>query len=152
MKQEENEMTAGTITHTVSFIGAGVRGAAAGLVGGVAFGIMMGMMNMLPMVGMLVGQENAAVGFFVHMLISAAIGGTYGVVASRLPRTTMTALIAGAVNGFVWWVLGALVLMPLMLGMGAMVLVVGEMQMMSLIGHLIYGVMTGAAFLLLIRR
>lgn len=43
----------------------GIRaGAIAGLGGGLVFGIMMGMMGMLPMVGMLVGAENAIVGFF----------------------------------------------------------------------------------------
>jgi hypothetical protein len=44
-------------------------------------------------------------------------------------------------------VLGALILMPLMLGMSAMVLQIGGDQWMSLIGHLIYGVVTGLAFL-----
>lgn len=37
-----------------------------GLAGGAIFGIMMGMMGMLPMVAMLVGRESATVGFIVH--------------------------------------------------------------------------------------
>jgi uncharacterized membrane protein YagU involved in acid resistance len=107
---------------------------------------------MLPMVGMLVGQENAAIGFIVHMAISAGIGGTYGVVVTRMPQTVKSAIAAGAINGIVWWVLGALILMPLMLGMGEMVFVVGQMQWMSLLGHLIYGVITGLTFLFILRR
>ncbi|MEW5960888.1 MAG: hypothetical protein AB1801_24445, partial [Chloroflexota bacterium] len=55
-------------------------GAVAGLGGGLVFGLMMGMMGMLPMVGMLVRQESAVVGFIVHMLISAFIGATFGVI------------------------------------------------------------------------
>jgi uncharacterized membrane protein YagU involved in acid resistance len=145
-------MTATTFTKNSSFTGSIVKGVIAGLIGGVVFGMMMAMMGMLPMIGMLVGQENATVGFLVHMLISAGIGGTYGVIASRLPQNVITALIAGAVNGVVWWVLGALIMMPLMLGMGEMVFVVGEMQWMSLLGHLIYGVITGLAFLFLVKR
>jgi len=94
-----------------------IAGAASGLVGGAVFGMMMGMMGMLPMVGMLVGQENAVVGLIVHMLISAFIGAVYGLVATRLPTGWLTAGVAGAVNGVVWWVLGALILMPLGLGM-----------------------------------
>lgn len=43
-------------------------------------------------------------------------------------------------------VVGALVMMPLMLGMGEMVFVIGEMQWWSLVGHLIYGVITAVAF------
>jgi uncharacterized membrane protein YagU involved in acid resistance len=120
-----------------------VSGALAGAGGGVVFGIMMGMLGMLPMVGMLAGSEQAAVGFGVHMVISAFIGAVYGLIIQRFPLTGSTALVGGAINGVVWWVLGALILMPVMLGMSNMVFQVGEMQIMSLIGHLIYGVVTG---------
>ncbi len=49
-------------------------GAYAGLVGGVVFGIMMGMMGMLPMIGQMVGSSSSLVGFLVHMVNSAIIG------------------------------------------------------------------------------
>jgi uncharacterized membrane protein YagU involved in acid resistance len=127
-------------------------GAIAGLGGGVVFGMLMGMMGMLPMVGKLVGQENAIVGLIVHMLISAFIGGTYGVAAGRLPSGWLTAVIAGMVNGVVWWVLGALLLMPLGLGMTQMVFVIGQAQWMSLMGHAIYGIVTGLLFVPLNKR
>ena len=104
------------------------------------------------MVAMLVGSESAVVGFAVHMAISATIDAIYGIVASRLPRTTGTAVVAGAVNGVVWWVLGALVLMPLILGMNEMVMQIGQPQWMSLLGHLIFGVVTGLLFIPLSRR
>jgi uncharacterized membrane protein YagU involved in acid resistance len=127
-------------------------GILAGLVGGLAFGIMMAVMGMLPMVAMLVGSDNAVVGFLVHMLISAFIGAVYGLVAIRLPEGWGITIAAGAVNGVVWWVLGALLLMPLMLGMAEMVFAVGEMQWWSLVGHLIYGVITAVAFVQLKQR
>ncbi len=127
-------------------------GAIAGLGGGAVFGMMMGMMGMLPMVAMLVGSESPIVGFLVHMIISAGIGGFYGLVASRLPMKAGTAVIAGAVNGIVWWVLGALVLMPVMLGMAQMVFQIGEAQWFSLIGHVVYGVITGLLFIPLYKR
>jgi uncharacterized membrane protein YagU involved in acid resistance len=131
---------------------AAIAGALAGLAGGLVFGMLMGMMGMLPMVGMLVRQDSAVVGFLVHMLISAFIGAVYGVVAARLPAGWITAIIAGMVNGVVWWVLGALVLMPLGLGMAQMVFVIGADQWMSLMGHLIYGVITALVFVPLNRR
>jgi uncharacterized membrane protein YagU involved in acid resistance len=127
-------------------------GIGAGLVGGLAFGIMMAIMGMLPMVAMLVGSDSAIIGFLVHMLISAFIGAVYGLVAIRLPAGWGITVAAGAVNGVVWWVLGALVMMPLMLGMGEMVFAVGEMQWWSLVGHLIYGVITAVAFVQLSQR
>jgi uncharacterized membrane protein YagU involved in acid resistance len=127
-------------------------GAIAGLAGGAVFGAMMGLMGMLPMVGMLVRQENALIGFIVHMAISAFIGAIYGLIAGRFALTTTTALIGGIVNGVVWWVLGALVLMPLMLGMTQMVFVIQQAQWMSLLGHIIFGLVTSFVFLPLVKR
>lgn len=127
-------------------------GAIAGLAGGAVFGMMMGMMGMLPMVGMLVRQENALIGLIVHMAISAFIGAIYGLIAGRFALTTTTALIGGIVNGVVWWVLGALLLMPLMLGMSQMVFVIQQAQWMSLLGHIIFGLVTSFVFIPVVKR
>ncbi len=129
-----------------------VAGAIAGLGGGVIFGMMMAMMGMLPMVAMLAGSQDPMIGFVVHMAISAAIGGVYGLVAGRLSQNALTGVIAGAVNGVIWWVLGALVAMPLMLGMSNMVLQISGAQWMSLVGHIIYGIVTGLLFIPLSKR
>ncbi len=127
-------------------------GAIAGLAGGVVFGMMMGMMGMLPMVGMLVRQDSAIVGLIVHLLISAFIGAVYGAVATQLPQGWLAALIGGMVNGVVWWVLGALILMPLGLGMTQMMFVIGQTQWLSLMGHLIYGITTALVFIPLSKK
>ena len=129
-----------------------VAGAIAGLGGGAVFGMMMAMMGMLPMVAMLAGSQDPLIGFVVHMAISAFIGGVYGLVAARLPQKALTGIVAGAVNGVVWWVLGALIVMPLMLGMSNMVLQIGDAQWMSLMGHVIYGIVTGLLFIPLSKR
>jgi uncharacterized membrane protein YagU involved in acid resistance len=112
------------------------------------------MMGMLPMVGMLVGQQNAGVGLVVHLAISAFIGAVYGLVVTRLrlPLSATTAWVGGALNGVFWWVLGALVLMPAMLGMANMIFVIGQTQWMSLMGHLIYGVLAAFVFNIVARR
>lgn len=128
------------------------QGAIGGLVGGLVFAVMMAMGGMLPMVGMLVGVDNSIVGFFVHMAISAFIGAIYGLIAGRFPLTNSNAVIGGLINGVVWWVLGALVLMPLFLGMNEMIFVIGQPQWMSLVGHILYGVVTAFAFKLLAKR
>lgn len=128
-------------------------GAVAGLVGGVVFGILMGMMNVLPMVAMLVKSDSPVVGFIIHMIISAAIGASFGLITSFLPSQGRVAtIVAGAIYGMIWWVLGALILMPLMLGMSEMVLKIGDMQWMSLMGHIIYGVVTGFTYSVLKNR
>ena len=147
-------MTTTTIqaTRTVSPARAATSGAIAGLGGGLVFGMMMAMMGMLPMVGMLVRQENAVIGFIVHMFISAVIGSIYGIVASRLPHTYLVGVVAGAANGVIWWILGALTMMPILLGMNQMVFVIGEPQWISLMGHIVFGVVTGLIFVPLSRR
>jgi len=45
-----------------------------------------------------------------------------------------------------------LTLMPLFLGMTQMVFVIGQAQWMSLVGHLIYGVITALVFIPLRKR
>lgn len=128
------------------------RGAVAGLAGGLLFGLMMYMGGMLPMVGMLVRQENSLVGFIVHMVISVVLGAIYGIIAGRRSLAITSGVIGGLIYGVVWWILGALILMPLLLGMTQMVLVIGGAQWMSLIGHLLYGLVTGLIFVPLARR
>ena len=133
-------------TNSVSFKTTILSGVIAGLVGGLVFGMMMAMMSMLPMVAGLIGSDNVVVGFMVHMVISAVIGASYGFIAPRLPSSWMMTIGAGIVYGVIWWVLGALVIMPLALGMGQMVLQIGDMQWLSLMGHIIFGVIMAAVY------
>ncbi len=135
-----------------SMVTAVKSGVIGGLVGGLVFGMMMGMMGILPMIGMMVGLESTVIGFAIHMMISAFIGATFGVIATWLPARRVISIAAGAAYGIVWWVLGALIMMPLMLGMTQMILVVGSMQWMSLFGHIVFGVITGAVFAALTQR
>jgi uncharacterized membrane protein YagU involved in acid resistance len=127
-------------------------GALAGILGGIPFGIMMGMMGMMPMIGMLVRVESALVGALVHAAISATTGAIYGIFAVRFPLTWRNAIVGGLLYGVIWWVLGALILMPALLGMFEMIFAVGQMQWMSLIGHIIFGVVLALAFVWLYRR
>jgi len=98
---------------TPSRVGAGIVG---GLVGGVAFGVLMQAMDMIPMVAMLVGSEAIAVGWLVHLAIAAFIGATFAMLFGRYATSVRTSTLIGAGYGVVWWVLGALILMPARLG------------------------------------
>jgi hypothetical protein len=141
--------TAAVKPSTASGVKAGI---VAGLGGGLVFGMLMAMMNMLPMVAGLVKSNSPIVGFGVHMGISAFIGAIYGVFAGRLPSSRLAVVIAGAVYGMIWWVLGALIAMPILLGMSQMVFQIGQPQIMSLMGHVIYGVATALLFVPLSKR
>jgi uncharacterized membrane protein YagU involved in acid resistance len=132
-------------------------GALAGVAGGLAFGAVMGMTGMLPMVAMLVGSESAVVGFGVHIVISAVIGAIYGVgvnlLGLRQAASVLPGVGIGLVYGAAWWVLGPLLIMPTMLGMGPQFgAATSEVNIMSLGGHLIYGALLGAVFALVNAR
>ena len=132
-------------------------GAVAGLAGGLVFGSLMAVMAMLPMIGMLVGSESAVAGFGVHMVISAVIGAIYGGAVHVLGFSPAYRLVPGIgirlAYGFIWWILGPLLIMPTMMGMGPQVgSALSQMNVMSLMGHLMFGATAGAAFALLSNR
>ena len=120
------------------------RGVYGGVAGGVVFGGMMGMMGMLTMIGSMVGSSSAWVGFVVHMMISGAIGGTFGAVVDLSGLRANVG--AGLAYGVMWWVLGPLTLMPAFMGMGFGVnwnVAAMSEAMPSLVGHLVFGAILG---------
>jgi hypothetical protein len=69
-----------------------------------------------------------------------------GVLVDRL----VPAVGIGLVYGVIWWVLGALLIMPAWLGMPVFTFTMAAW--MSLVGHLIYGVLLGAVYALVRSR
>jgi uncharacterized membrane protein YagU involved in acid resistance len=121
-------------------------GIVGGLVGGVVFGIMMHAMGMMGMVAMLVGAETVPVGWIVHLAISAVFGIAYALAFGPMTQSYGRGAAFGAVYGVLAWVVGALLIMPIWLGMAAMVFVIGQDQLMSLFGHLVFGVVLGVVY------
>jgi hypothetical protein len=132
----------------------------AGLIAGIVFGVMMQMMTaptpdggsmpVLAMIGQIVGSPSVGVGWLYHLFNSAVIGAIFGwLVASRVDGYG-SGIGWGAAYGFAWWILGGLILMPVLLGMPAFApLLMPPMRMLamgSLIGHLIYGAILGGLF------
>ncbi len=132
-------------TGLVPGVAAGVAG---GLAGGVMFGVLMQMMDMMPMVAGLVGSTSVAVGWVAHLAISAFLGATF-VVFGRWATTPATGALLGMGYGFVWWILGALLIMPAKLGMTDMIFHVGTTQWQSLMGHLLFGLVLGLVYAVL---
>lgn len=129
-----------------------VAGVVGGLVGGVAFGVLMTMMDMMPMVAQLIGSEAVGVGWLVHLFNSALFGAIFAVLFGRWAQSFGPAIGIGLGYGILWWVLGALVIMPVWLGMSEMIFQVGQDQWLSLMGHLVYGLLLGVVYVLLVRR
>ncbi len=130
-------------------------GAFGGVAGGLIFGGMMGMMGMLPMIGSMVGQPTAAVGFVVHMVNSIIIGAGFAMVLGRFVSGTRSGLGAGLAYGGAWWILGPLTLMPLLMGMGFGVnwnAAAATAMLPSLVGHLMFGSILGVTYISLRQR
>ena len=137
-----------------------IDGAIAGVAGGVVFGLMMQMMQaptpeggsmpMMAMVAMVVRSKSIAIGWIYHLFNSAVIGALFALVLGGRVRTTASGAGFGAVWGVVWWVIGGLVLMPVFLGMEPFAALkmapMRPVAMGSLVGHLVYGVITGVIY------
>lgn len=135
-------------------------GVIAGLVAGVVFGIMMTVMRapapdgtsmpMMAMVAKVVGSASLAAGWAYHLFNSAVIGGLFGWGLGSRIGGYPSAAGWGAAYGIVWWVLGGLILMPMLLGMPALApLQMASMRPVafaSLLGHVMFGVILGAGF------
>lgn len=137
----------------------------AGLVAGVPMGVMMQMMSVptpsggtMPMMGMVaqvVRSDSLALGWIYHLFNSAVIGAFFGWWLGGRVHRMGSGLGWGAVHGLIWWVVGGLVLMPLLLGMPAFAPLAMPMMrsvaMGSLMGHLMYGLVLGGVFAWLFR-
>jgi hypothetical protein len=137
-----------------------VAGIIAGLIAGVVFGVMMQMMSaptpdgkqvpMMQMVAMVVGSESVAIGWLYHLFNSAVLGAIFGWLFGNRLGGYGAGLLWGGIYGVIWWVLGGLVLMPVLLGMPPFApLMMPPMLMVaigSLMGHIIYGLILGAGF------
>ena len=124
-------------------------GAYGGLAGGLIFGMLMGMMGMLPMIGSMIGQPTAAAGFAVHMANSVIIGVGFAIVLGRFVSGTLSGVGVGLAYGGVWWILGPLTLMPLLMGMGFGVnwnVAAAAAMLPSLVGHLMFGGVLGLVY------
>ncbi len=98
----------------------------------------MAMMGILMTIASMVGSSSPWVGFGVHLMISVLIGLGLTVPFAALLNSYGKGVLVGMGYGLVWWILGPLLIMPMMMGMP--LFTINAMALMSLMGHLIYGV------------
>ena len=127
-------------------------GVLAGIVGGLVFGLMMSL-AMPPMIGMIGSLLGApALGWLVHLVFSAIIGAGFGLLIGRFVAGWGQAAGLGLGYGVVWWILGPLLIMPVWMGMGPMLAhAFDASNLMSLMGHILYGMATGLVYRALTR-
>jgi hypothetical protein len=146
-----------------SKIGAGI---VAGLLAGVVFGVMMhvittpmpmgGRMPMMTMMAHVVRSDSLVAGWIYLLVNSVVMGGIFGLVLGDRATRIGGGLAWGALYGALLWVLGALVLMPLLLGMEAFApMTMAPMRpgaWQSLGAHVLSGLILGGTFAGLYRR
>jgi hypothetical protein len=162
-----------------SRIGAGV---VAGLIAGLVFGILMQMMTMpalreggmamsggdqmpmagkdrIPMMTMMarvLRSESLVVGWIYVLVSSAVIGGIFGQILGGRAAKVGPGLAWGALYGVIVWFLGALILMPVLLGMSPFApLTIAAMRaatIANLGAHILAGLILGGIFAALYRR
>jgi hypothetical protein len=135
-------------------------GIVGGLIAGLVFGMMMQMMMaptpegsempMMAMVAKVVRSDSMAVGWLYHLFNSAVIGAIFGWILGGRASGYAAGLTWAAMYGVFWWVLGGLVLMPILLGMPVFApLLMEPMRPVaagSLMGHILYGLILGGVF------
>ncbi len=120
-------------------------GALSGLVGGVLFGFVWGVVDVMPTVAKLVGADGDVAGWVVHLLIAQGIGVSYTLLFRGRGYDLVSGVGWGLSYGFFWWVFGGLTLMPAVLGVPLWwtpPTIAADFA--SLIGHLAYGGALGA--------
>ena len=123
---------------------AGIGGALAGLFGGWVFSLVMARTGFFPVASSIVGERSAGVGFLVHLGISVVIGISYGLLFRERSFDTLSAVGWGTSYGVVWWVLGPLTLLPLLVD-GSVVWSTERVgsQFPALVAHIFYGAFVG---------
>jgi uncharacterized membrane protein YagU involved in acid resistance len=129
------------------------QGAVGSIGGGLLFSIVLLMIGALPKVATLVGSSSVIIGFLINMVISTAIGMSYGVLFRYEAPDFGSGVAWGLVYGLIWWFIGPMTLMPILAGERfSWTTGTADMLLPALIGHLIYGAATAIFFLLLERQ
>jgi uncharacterized membrane protein YagU involved in acid resistance len=127
-------------------VGAAVRGALAGLLGGLAVGPALDRLGLLPAVAHLVGRRSDTVGFAVHLVIAALLGAGFAVLIRRQRAGVGQTVFWGLAYGMFWWYLGPLTMLPLLSGLPAGWNIPAAQAVFPwLVGHLLYGATTALA-------
>jgi len=128
-------------------------GAAAGLVGGLVCLPLIAAVTGWSSLAGLVGSSSPTLGVIVHLLGSALIGVSYGVLFERESPDLAAGLAWGLLYGLVWWFAGRLTLLPMLQGLSfTWTHEAAAAALPLLVGHLIYGVVTAVVFLTFERR
>ncbi|MFC7322481.1 hypothetical protein [Halobacillus campisalis] len=124
-------------------------GITGGVIGGILFGIIMQMQGMIVMLAGTMGSESAVMGWMMHMIISVIFGISFAILTFVIKNIWALAIVFGI--GI--WIVGPLVIMPMMMGMGTnLANAFTPDQLMSLVTHLFFSFIVAVVFNLLAKK
>ncbi|HYE79916.1 MAG TPA: hypothetical protein VEI97_18185 [bacterium] len=135
-------------------------GAVAGLVAGVVCATIMTFMEvpapggvtltLMELLSRILGTDGIAAGWVVHLLDSALMGAIFGWAMGPKVADYRSGLAMGALYGGIWWVLGVMVIGPLLVGLPAFApLADPALRLLaygSLVAALAFGVILGTVY------
>lgn len=128
-------------------------GALAGIVGGLVSSPVMFASGVLPQITGLETPFSIFRGLLLHLLVSALIGMTFGLLFRHESSSLGLGVMWGWLFGVIWWYLGPMTFLPLLLtGETDRRVSAASTLLPSLMAHLIYGAVTALIFLLLEER
>jgi hypothetical protein len=128
-------------------------GAAASVVGGSLFTVVLLVTGSLRGMASLFGSSSLGLSVLVTMLVSVFIGISYGLLFRHEAPDAGSAVAWGLVYGLLWWFIGPMTLLPILLGGSFSWTTAAAASLLpSLIAHLTYGAATAVTFLALERR
>lgn len=128
-------------------------GGFAGLVGGIVSSPILLVTGILPKIAGLDTSFAGIRGLLIHLVISALIGASYGLLFRNEASSFGLGVAWGWLFGLIWWYLGPLTLLPMLLTGQIDWRPEAASSLLPLLpGHLIYGATTAFVFLLLERR
>jgi hypothetical protein len=126
-------------------------GAAAGILGSVAFGVLLSTM-MTPVIENAIpamyGLSGGLAGWVIHVSHGAVLGVVFGALADSMGDSPGQTVLAGALYGVVLWAVLAVLVMPVWLQAVGFPMApdVPNVSRQSLVGHVVYGLVAGGAF------
>jgi hypothetical protein len=128
-------------------------GGLAGLAGGIVSSPVLLATGILPKIAGLDTSFSGMRGLLIHLLISAVIGMSYGLLFRGEASSLGLGVAWGWLFGLIWWYLGPLTLLPMLLTGQIDWRPEAASSLLPLLpGHLIYGATTAFVFLLFERR
>lgn len=119
-------------------------GGGAGLVAGIVFALALQLQAMRDVVGPFGASMGVALA--AELVLATVVGAGFGILFHYQPRGYAALTSGGLLYGLLWWLLGPLTLVPLLMGQTPWSIAAARTAFPSLIGLLLYGGIMGLSF------